>query len=230
MNSKWVGLAGLIASILIFTVVTCAFEADFDPSIYNPDVAEIVNFEVCEPCLDGNGFHYTWDFDADGVPEIETDDILVAHAFSLAGYHEVILTVSDPGGRTSVRRKGILVGNLPAFAVRELLAQSDGTILVLVTVNVTTDCRAIGFEEEMPQGWQVEVVDPAGAFAFPNPLTKNLEVVWGSQFAAGDTVTFSYRLLPGYASTLQGLNGEFSGYVEEDRFAGQIGGELGMPQ
>ena len=230
MNSKWVGLAGLIASILIFAVVTCAFEADFDPSVYNPDVSEIVNFEVCEPCLDGNGFLYAWDFDGDGVPEIETEETPVAHAFSAAGYHEVTLTVSDLGGRTSVRRKGIQVGSLPAFAVRELLPQSDGTILVLVTVNVTADCRAIGFEEQMPKGWQVEVVDVAGAFAFPNPLTKNLEVVWGNEFAVGDTVTFSYRLHPGYSSTLQGLSGKFSGYVEEDRFVGQIAGELGMAQ
>jgi hypothetical protein len=230
MNREWVGFAGLIVSILIFSAVACAFEADFDPSIYNPDVAEIVNFEVCEPCLDGDGLRYSWDFDADGVPETETEETLVTYAFASPGFYEVVLTVTDSGGRTSVRRKGILVGSLPAFAVRELLPQSDGTILVLVTINVTTDCRAIGFEEEMPQGWQVEVIDAGGAFAFPNPLTKNLEVVWGSYFAAGDTVTLSYRLSPAYAPTLQGLSGEFSGYVEEDRFIGRIAGELGMPQ
>jgi len=230
MNRKWIGLAGSIASILILAVVVYAFEADFDPSIYNPDVAEIVNFEVCEPCLDGDGYRYRWDFDADGVPEIETEDTLVTYAFSSAGYYEVVLTVSTSSGRMSTRRKGILVGSLPAFAVRELLVQSDGTILVLVTINVMADCSAIGFQEAMPQGWQVEVVDAGGAFAYPNPLTKKLEAIWGSQFAEGETVTFSYRLHSAYTSTLQGLSGEISGYTEEGRFVGRISGELGMSQ
>jgi PKD repeat protein len=230
MNRKWIGLAGSIVWIVILAAAANAFEADFDPSIYNPDVSEVVNFEVCEPCLSGDGFRYSWDFDADGIPEMETDDTLVTYAFSSAGYYEAVLTVADSGGRTSTRRKGILVGRLPAFAVRELLAQSDGTILVLVTIIVTSDCSAIGFQEAMPQGWQVEVVDAGGAFAYPNLLTKTLEVVWGSQFVAADTVTFSYRLYPAYTSTLQGLSGEISGYTAEGRFTGRIAGELGMPQ
>ena len=230
MNRKWIGLAGSIASILILAAVACAFEADFDPSSYNPDVAEIVNFEVCEPCLDGDGYRYRWDFDADGVPELETEDALVSYAFASPGYYEVVLTVSDLSGRTSTRRKGVLVGGLPAFAVRELLVQSDGAILVLVTIRIMVDCSAIGFQEAMPRGWQVEVVDAGGAFAYPNPLTNKLEAIWGSEFAEGETVTFSYRLHPAYTSTLQMLSGEISGYTGEGRFIGQITGELGMSQ
>ena len=230
MSRKWTGLAGSIVWIATLVVAANAFEADFDPSIYNPDVAEVVSFAVCEPCLGGGGFHYSWDFNADGVPEMETRDTLVTYAFSSPGYYEAVLTVADSGGRTSKQRKGILVGSLPAFAVRELLAQSDGTVLVLLTLTATSDCSALGFEEEMAQGWQLEVVDAGGAFAFPNPMTKKLEVVWGSQFVAGDTVTFSYRLYPAYTHTLFGLSGEFSGYAEEGRFIGRIGGELGMPQ
>lgn len=230
MNGKWIGLAGSIVWIVILAVAANAFDADFDPSIYNPDVSEVVNFAVCKPCLGGDGFHFSWDFDADGIPEMETNDTLVTYAFSSPGYYEAVLTVADSGGRTSTRRKGILVGRLPAFAVRELLAQSDGTILVLVTINVTSDSSAIGFQEVMPQGWQVEVVDAGGAFAYPNPMTRKLEVVWGSQFVAGDAMTFSYRLYPAYTSTLQGLSGEISGYTAEGRFIGRITGELGMPQ
>ena len=230
MNRKWIGLAGSIASILILTSAACAFEADFDPSIYNPDVSEIVNFEVCESCLGGSGYRYTWDFDADGIPEIESEEALATYAFPSAGYYEVVLTVTSDSGRRSTRRKGILVGSLPAFAVRELLIQSDDTILVLITINVTASCSAIGFQEAMPQGWQIEVVDAGGAFAYPNPLTKKLEVIWGSQFVEGEVVTFSYRLYPAYTSTLQGLRGEISGYTDEGRFIGQISGELGMAQ
>lgn len=229
MNRKWIGLAGLIASVLIVVSVGYAFEADFDASIYNPAVSEIVNFEVCEPCLDGNGFRYRWDFDADGVPEMETEDTLVTYAFSSAGYYEVVLTVSDLSGRTSTQRKGILVGTLPAYAVRKLMPQGDRSILVLITIHVVSDCNGgIGFHEAMPQGWQVEVVDAGGAMiAHPNPLTKRLEVAWQER-AAGETVIFSYRLHSAYAPTLQGLSGEISGYTGEGRFAGRIGGELGM--
>jgi len=230
MNRKWIGFAGSIATILILAVAVCAFEADFDPSIYNPDVAEIVNFEVCTSCLDGEGYRYAWDFDADGVPEVETEETLVTHAFPSSGYYEVVLTVTSAGGRTTTRRKGILVGALPAFAVRELLVQSDGTILVLLTIRVTADCSAIGFQEAMPPGWRVEVVDAGGAFAYPNSQTKKLEAIWGSQFAAGETVTFSYRLHPAYTSSLQGISGEISGYTDEGRFIGRISGELGMAQ
>ncbi len=230
MNKKWIGLFGAIASILILAAVAYAFEADFDPSTYNPDVAEIVNFEVCESCLNGDGDIYTWDFDADGTPELEGQDALVTYAFPESGYYEVVLTVTSAGGRTSTRRKGITVGTLPAFAVRELMPQSDGTILVLITITVMADCSALGFQEAMPQGWQVEVVDAGGAFAYPNPLTKKLEALWGSQFLAGEAVTFSYRLHPAYTTALQGLSGEFSGYADGGRFIGGICGELGLPQ
>jgi len=228
MTRKWVGLAGAIGLMVVSGAVACAFEADFDPSIYNPGVLEIVNFEVCEPCLDGGVYSYRWDFDADGTAEIETEEPLVTYAFPKSGFYEVELTVADAGGRTSTRRKGILVGDVAAFAVRELLEQSDGTILVLITVYVTGDCNAIGIEETMPTGWQVEVVDAGGAFAFPNPSTKTIEVVWGSEFTQGDTVTFSYRLHPAYASDLRGLSGDVSGYTEDGRFIGRISGELGM--
>ncbi len=228
MNKTWIGLAGSLAAIVIAAAAVQGFEADFDPSSYNPAAAEIVNFEVCESCLGGSGAQYEWDFDGDGVAETEATEPVVTHAFPAAGYYEVTLTVRDGGGRTSRRRKGIVVGELPAFAVREIMPQSDGTLLVLVNVRVTSSCSAIGFQETMPRGWQLEVVDAGGAFAHPNPANRTLEVVWGSQFDQGDTISFTYRLYPGYASTLQGLSGELSGYTEDGRFLGRIGGELGM--
>jgi len=230
MNRKWIASALSIASILILGVVAYGFEADFDPSIYNPGVAEIVNFEVCESCLGDDGSYYRWDFDADGTWETETDVPLTTYAFSEAGYYEVVLDVTSSSGRTSTRRKGVVVGSLAAFAVRELLIQDDGAILVLITINVTADCSAIGFQETMPQGWQIEVVETGGAFAYPNPATKKIEAVWGSEFAAGDTVNFTYRLHPTYTTSLYGMSGEMSGYTAAGRFVGAIAGELGMAQ
>ncbi len=230
MKTNRIGVACAIASIMLVGLVASAYEADFDPSIYNPDVGEIVNFEACESCLGGDGNLYRWDFDADGVWDTETEDALVTHAFDTSGYHEVVLSASNSSRRTSTRRKGILVGSLPAFAVRELLPQEDGTILVLITISIASECSAIGFQEAMPQGWQVEVVDTGGAFAYPNPSTKKIEAVWGSQFAPGEMVSFTYRLHPAYTSMLHGMSGEMSGYTGEGRFIGGIAGELGMPQ
>ncbi len=228
MTRKRIGLVGSIATILLLAVGTAyAFDADFDPSIYNPGVGEIVNFAVCESCLDGGEYTYRWDFDGDGISEIESEDSLVTHAFPSTGYYEVVLTVTSSSGRTGTRRKGILVGGLPAHAVRELMPQTDGTILVLVTIYVAEECRALGFAEVKPQGWQVEVVDAGGAFAHPNPVTGKLEVVWASEFTEGETLTFSYRLHPAYTSTLQHLSGDLAGYTDAGRFVGQIGGELG---
>jgi hypothetical protein len=228
MDKRRIGLVGVL--VLLLAAAGHAFEADFDPSTYNPGVAEMVNFEVCEPCLDGEGCHYRWDFDADGLADAESDEALVTYAFEAPGYYEVVLTVSDVGGRTSSRRKGLQVGELPAFAVRELLIQPDGTILVLLHVAVTSGCSAIGLEEGMTQGWQLEVVDAGGAIALPNPETRKLEVVWAREFTAGEMLTFSYRLYPAYAVTLQAISGRVSGYVDGERFVGGVSGELGVPQ
>ena len=73
MRNRWIVQLGSIGLILAFALTAHASEADFDPSRYNPDVGEIVNFEVCEPYLSGSGFTYSWDFDGNGEPEIETD-------------------------------------------------------------------------------------------------------------------------------------------------------------
>jgi len=222
---------GLLVTLTVLTGAAWAagaFEADFEASTYNPEVAELVNFEVCEPCLgEAGAFHYSWDFDGDGIAELETEDAVVTYGFSTAGYHQVALTVTI-AGRASTRRKGVLVGATPAFAVRELLKQSDGTVFVLITVTVnSTVSGGLGFTESIPTGWQLEVIDPGGATTKRNAEEKKLEVLWMLRLEAGEELTFSYRLHPGYASELPLLLGELSGY-SEGRFSGSICGDLEM--
>ncbi|MCK5246431.1 PKD domain-containing protein, partial [Candidatus Bipolaricaulota bacterium] len=206
------------------------FEADFDPSTYNPDVAEIVNFEVCEPCLGGSNFTFSWDFDGNGDPEFDTDQDLVTYSFASAGFYEVILTVTDAGGRTSVARQGIVVGPIPAIAVRELLVESDGAIFVLLTVTMNERVSAPGIEENIPDGWAIEVVDAGGAVMKPNMEEKQYEIAWMSMFEPGETVTFSYRLRPAYTSVLPTLSGELSGYSGGERFVAKVAGMLTLPR
>jgi len=225
MKNRWIALLGSIGLILTFATMAYGFEADFDPSTYNPDVAEIVNFEVCEPCLGGSDFSYSWDFDGNGTPEMETDQDLVTYSFASAGFYEVVLTISDAGGRTSVARQGVVVGSVPAMAVRELLVESDGAIFVLITVTMNERFSSVGIEENIPDGWGVELVDAGGALARPNMEERQYEVVWMSMFEAGESVTFSYRMRSAYSSALPVLYGEVSGYIDGDR---QVMGIAGM--
>ena len=230
MKNRWIAQLASIGLILLFATAAHAFEADFDPSTYNPDVAEIVNFEVCEPCLGGSNFTFSWDFDGNGDPEFDTDQDLVTYSFASAGFYEVILTVTDAGGRTSVARQGIVVGPIPAIAVRELLVESDGAIFVLLTVTMNERVSAPGIEENIPDGWAIEVVDAGGAVMKPNMEEKQYEIAWMSMFEPGETVTFSYRLRPAYTSVLPTLSGELSGYSGGERFVARVAGMLTLPR
>jgi len=229
MNKLRIITMASLGLVLCIAIGTLAFDADFDPSTYNPMAAELVNFEVCQPCLGGSDFDYRWDFDGNGEVETETEDDLVTYAFASDGFYEVILTVLDAGGRTSVSRQGIFVGTTPAFATRELLREDDGSIFVLITITMNRSATSIGLEENMPQGWQVEVVDPSGAMYKPNTEERQIEAIWASAFDEGDVITFSYRLHPAYTSTLPKLFGELSGYAAGNRFVAGVTGHLTLP-
>ena len=230
MKNRWVAQLGSIGLILTFAMATHAFEADFDPSTYNPNVAEIVNFEVCEPCLGDGGFTYSWDFDGNGESELETDQDLVTYSFASAGFYEVVLTITDAGGRTSVARQGVVVGPAPGIAVRELLVESDGTIFVLITVTMNESASGISIEENIPDGWTVELVDAGGAVVKPNMVERQYEILWVSMFEPGESVTFSYRLRPAYTAVLPTLYGEVQGYFSGTRFVMGIAGMLTLPR
>lgn len=229
MKNRWIAQLGSIGLILAFAMAVHAFEADFDPSTYNPDVAEIVNFEVCEPCLGGGGFIYSWDFDGNGEPEFETDQGLVTYSFASAGFYEVVLTISDAGGRTSVARHGVIAGPVPAIAVRELLVESDGAVFVLITLTMNERVSAPGIEENIPDGWAVEIVDAGGAVVKLNKEERQYEIAWMSMFEPEETVTFSYRLRPAYTSVLPTLDGKLSGY-SNGYFLTEIAGMLTLPR
>jgi PKD repeat protein len=231
MNNRWIVCCGLTGLILCLGVAAYAFDANFDPSTYNPEIAQIVNFEVCTSCLDGgDGFTYSWDFDSDGVAEIETDQTLVTYSFASEGFYDVCLTVSDAGGRTSVMHKGIIVGSVPAVGVRDLVTESDGTIMALITITVNEEISALGIEEGLPSGWSVELVDPDGAIGMTNALEKRQEYVWSSMYEPGESVTFSYRLRPINKTTLPTLQGKVTGFVDGKYVTVSMAGALGLPQ
>lgn len=230
MKNRWIVLCASIGLVLMFAGAASAFEADFDPSTYNPDVGEIVNFEVCETCLGDSEFTYSWDFDGNGEAELETDEDLVTYSFASEGFYEVVLTITDAGGRTSVARQGVVVGPIPAMAVRELLVESDGAIFVLITIDMNGRFSSVGIEESIPDGWAIEIVDAGGALVNTNMTERQIELLWMSMFEDEESVTFSYRLRPAYTSVLPTLFGEVSGYASGVRYVMGIAGMLALPR
>jgi len=232
MKNRWIARLGSIGLVLAFAVAAHGFEADFDPSTYNPAVAELVNFEVCEPCLGGDDFTYSWDFDGDGTAELETDQSLVTYSFASEGFHSVILTVRDAGGRTSVAQQGIVVGDVPAFGIREILQESDGALFVLLTVIVNEFAPGVGIEEGIPSGWSVEIVDAGGALTKTNMDQRQIEAVWMSIYEPGESVSLSYRLRPAYTTVLPPIEGAVAGFFDSvtGRYVMGIAGMLTLPR
>jgi len=209
---------------------SAAWQADFTPSAFNPGVGEVVNFAVCETCLgSGGAYRYLWDFNSDGVVDVDTDSPVTACTFDAAGFYEVKLTIQDLGGREVTRRKGIFVGPTAAYGVRQVVLEADGTVLVSIAIIVNSLASAPFLVESVPAGWQLEVIDSGGSVTKMNTEFRQLEVGWLSQAEAGDELTFTYRLYSNYATQTRQLSGEVSGYVGGVRFVGSVCGELAVP-
>ncbi len=228
-NVRRVWIVAAAIAVAVPWMAAAAWKADFTPSTYNPGAGEAISFAVCEPCLTGGTYTYRWDWNGDDVMDVETRDPVATYSYATAGYYEVQLTIVDDTGRRETCRKGILVGAVSSFAVRDVVAQADGAILVVISLRVVAPSSALGFVETLQQGWQVELVDTAGAMTNINAEARKLEVLWGSAFEPGDELVFSYRLYPGYATTITRFDGEMSGYAAGARFVSYICGVLGLP-
>jgi len=224
-----VGFFGLLLAAAGVCAASGPWVSDFTPSAWNPAVGDVVNFSVCDSCLGSGAYTYRWDFNSDGTVDAETASTLAACTFDTAGFYAVKLTERDAGGREETRAKGILAGPMPAHGVREVIVQEDGAVFVAIRVNVTQVTSAPGLVESIPAGWQIEVVDAAGAMTNVNSLKRELEVAWLNQVMPGDEIVFTYRLYSNYSSQVRTLSGEVSGYVGGARFAAPVCGELGIP-
>lgn len=211
------------AFLLAIGLPALGVEADFSPSSYNPALGEAVAFEVCQPCLGGGISHYEWDFDGDGLYEVATEEPLVVHTFTEPGYVDVALRVVDAGGRAMARSKGILIGESPLFAVRNLLTEEDGGTFVLVTLTAKAVVSAPALEETLPRGWQVEILDSEGTFTKVTDGT--LQVLWAEMLIGGETRTFSYRLYSSYEIGAPELSGVISAYYVEGRIKASVCGD-----
>jgi len=224
------GIFGLLIAAASAWAASAAWQADFTPSTFNPGVGDVVNFAVCETCLgSGGAYRYLWDFNSDGIVDLNTESMVVACTFDATGFYEVKLTIQDLGGREVTRRKGVFVGPVPAFGIRQVILETDGTVFVSISIVVNSAAAALGLVEGIPAGWQLEIVDAGNAMTRVNTETRQLEVAWMSQAEAGDELTLTYRLYSNYATQTRQLSGEVSGYVGGARFAASVCGELAVP-
>ncbi len=229
-------IIGLLIAAAGALAASAAWTADFTPSTWNPAVGDVVQFSVCESCHGNVGAHaYLWDFNSDGVTDLETSSPTASFVCSGEGFYAVKLTVRDAGGREETRTKGILAGTIPVYGVRQIVVEADGAALVSITIRVTSPATGLGIEEPIPAGWQSEVIDAAGSLWTYNADKRQLEVVWMSKVTEGEEIVFTYRLYSNYASQLKQLSGAVTGFVKpsdsisQQRFAGQICGELFVP-
>jgi hypothetical protein len=227
MNNRLKVLLAVTALVVTFGLVALAGTADYSPATYNPAVGEDTNFTACQTCLSCNAASYDWDFDGDGVYDISTPDLTVEHAFSEAGFVVVTLRIDEGGGRYTTCRRGILVGETPLFAVRNVTAEASGSVLVEITVSAYVGVRAVGLEETLPIGWQWEILDAGNAIT--KKEGQNLQVLWMNPIEAGGTWTVSYRLYPSIGTGSPLLAGTVSGYDGENvRVKVSICGDLAI--
>ena len=198
---------------------------DFDPTTYNPAVGSKVTFLVGAGHVAGT--RYEWYFNGGNVADITTTNLSVDHTYTAPGYVAVTLDAIGPAGRTMIRRKGLIVGKVPLFAVRHVEPQPDGSVIVSITIFSRATMSGVGIEETLPVGWQVSAHSGGGVFV--KRAGNKLQILWLNQLAPEDTPTFSYQLYPTPGAGVPAFSGTISGYNDGNRASAEICGDLTVP-
>ena len=142
---------------------------------------------------DGTIELYEWDFDGDGLFDLETSEPVVSHTYTTSGTRIVTLRATDDAGATDRQTMTIDVGELAVSVTRTIstIAALPGTtFLVVVRLEPQMDLAGVGIQENLPVGWKVKPLENAGA-AF-----KRSEVQWVfiDQIKANTTKVISYEV------------------------------------
>jgi len=119
--------------------------------------------------LDGDIELYQWDFDGDGIFDLETESSDVEYAFEEPGEIEVTLVVLDDEGKAETYAKTVDI--LPSvLAVRNIntCMPDDWTapasvVEVSIVLSVNTLLNGLSVSETIPSGWAFAEVDNDGA-------------------------------------------------------------------
>ncbi len=218
-----------VTGVFLMVVGLIAFghgAIDFDPTTYNPATGEKVTFSLCQGCAAG-ATRYEWDFNGDGVTDMTTRDPFVDHTYTAAGYVEVTVKAVAADGRVMARRKGLLVGKTSLIGIRYVERQSDGSIIVSITIISDGHLSGVGVEELIPVGWQVGASN--GDNVYIKRAGSKLQILWINRLTPGDTATVSYQLYPTQGNGVPAFSGTVSGYDKGKRVDTQICGDLALP-
>ncbi len=171
------------------------------PESININVA--VTFDASESFdSDGTIAKYEWDFDGDGVFDVETTRPTVQHTFSSGGTAEVTLRVTDSSGGTAETTRTFTIAEEIVSATRTIStpqALPGLAFRVRVDLTMRADVNGLGLDESLPSGWEVTPIDNAGA------TFKRAENQWvfPSILRAGETrrIVYDVTVQPGAVSS-----------------------------
>ncbi|RLD03750.1 MAG: hypothetical protein DRI32_06895 [Chloroflexi bacterium] len=141
-------------------VANAAPTAMFKVDPADPRVAVDTTFDASASYdVDGSIVSYAWDFDGDGVFDVEGASSDVSYTFSQVGDVTVILKVTDDQGKASLSKKALTV--LPSVsAVRQIdtclpddETIASGTVKVTITITANTQVHGLTLHEDIPAGW-----------------------------------------------------------------------------
>ena len=127
--------------------------------------------------LDGDIELYEWDFDGDGIIDLETESSDAEYAFQEPGRIELSLTVVDDEGKVEVYTKTVdILASVLAVRTIETCLPDDWTvpasvIQVSIVLSVNTLLSGLSVSETVPAGWAFVEVDNDGATLRQNGQT-----------------------------------------------------------
>ncbi len=165
--------------------------ADFDFSPADPSPGEDVQFTDKSSDVDGTISSWSWDFGDGNTSAVQSP----SHQYAEVGRFTVTLTVTDNDGATATASKPIEVSKI-VTATRTIAAFESNRVPRGASFKVTIEIQAhkeligMGLDEDLPQGWEVEPLENAGA------VFKKDGTQWSFQeiIKAGDTKTVIYAV------------------------------------
>lgn len=124
---------------------------------------------------DGTIARYRWDFNGDGVVDLETTEPVVKYAYLAGGTFTVRLTVVDNTGMETTFALPLTVSPLTVTALRSIsttTALPGYAFRVQVRIHTDQDLAGAGLDENPPVGWEITPVANGGA------IFKRPEVQW----------------------------------------------------
>jgi len=141
-------------------VANAAPTAVFKVTPADPRVAVSTLFDASGSYdVDGLIASYAWDFDNDGVSDVDSASSEVEYTFAESGDLTVTLKVTDDEGASAIAKKSLNI--LPSVsAIREIdtcLPGDEtiigGTVKVTITITANTEVHGLTLHEDIPASW-----------------------------------------------------------------------------